>query len=131
MSTPLPLSITRDINGYPMNAEEPALAFAQTGQYVLLVANTVTNVTVPQNPSPTFGGRKLLAKFAYGNPSGGESQVWVLPGASPVLTLPTTTVTETLSVLSPSAREVLPGQVLQFLTAQANIVVSITYYAIN
>jgi hypothetical protein len=131
MATPLPLNIVRDINGYPLNSDDAALAFAPLAQYVLLVANTVTTVTVPQNPSPTFGGRKMLAKFVFGNPSGALSQVWVLPAATPTLTLPTTTVTETLSVLSPAAREVLPGQVLQLLTSQANIVVSISYYAIQ
>ena len=129
MSTPLKL--IRDQNNQPIFSSEIGLQFSDINQYFLLTANVVTNVTVPANNSPSFGSNKMVAIIRYGNPASGMCNVWVLPAASPVLALPTGTVTATTAILSPGAREVVPGQVLQFLTSQANIVVSISYYAIQ
>lgn len=121
---PTPLMITRDIGGYPTTGEESCRRFSGIGQYFTLTASTVKSVTVPSN-----GGSRMMAHFSYGIDTG-NANVWVLPAASPTLTLPNGTVTSTLAELSPVNREVVAGQVLQLLTSQANISVSITYYEI-
>lgn len=125
------LMLTRDQNNQPILSSEIGLKFSDINQYFVLTANVVTSVTVPVNNSPIYGTDKFVAIIRYGNPTGGLSQVLVQPSASPLLVFPTGVVTATKATLSPGSREVVPGQVLQFLTSQANIVVSISYYAIQ
>ena len=127
---PIPLSISKDINGLVTTGEESCRAFTDVAHRFILSANTVEVVTVPQNPTPTFGGRKMMAHFEFAIATG-NPVVWVLPAASPTLTLPDGTVTLTISELNPGPREVIAGQTLQLLTSQADVNVSITYYVIQ
>lgn len=116
--------LTRDVAGYPTTGSQTSHKFSDTAQYFSLTASTVKNVTVPVGK-----GRRFMAKFSYASLTTPPA-VWVQPSASPALTLPTGTVTDTTAELNPSAREVVAGQELQFITAQADVSVSITYYEI-
>jgi hypothetical protein len=119
-----PLSISRDINGFQTTGSESCRKFSDLAQFFTLTASTVKTVTVPLNNSS-----KMMAHFTFSSDTT-PANVWVLPAASPVLALPTGTVTLTTAELNPGQREVVGGQVLQLLTGQAGISVSITYYAI-
>jgi hypothetical protein len=119
-----PLSIVRDINGYPTTGVFQCLSFTDTAQYFTLTANTIKVVTVPVGNYQRLMAN-IKVEIETGNPV-----VWVLPAASPTLTLPSGTVTLTLAEVNPGAKLVLPGQTLQFLTDQTGVSVSITYYII-
>lgn len=116
--------LSRDIAGYPTTGEQTGTKFTDTAQYFTLTASTVENVTVPRT-----GATRMLAKFKVVSLTQ-NAVVWVLPAASPTLTLPTGTVTATTATMNPSAREVVAGQSLQLLTSQADVSVSIEYYEI-
>lgn len=118
------LLLTRDVAGYPTTGSETSRKFSDTAQYFTLTASTVTNVTVPSGSS-----RRMMAHFSYASDTT-PHVVFVQPSSAPALTLPTGTVAATTAELNPSAREVVAGQGLQFLTAQADVSVSITYYEI-
>jgi len=119
-----PLSIIRDINGYPTTGEFQCLVFTNTAQYFTLTANSVTTVTVPA------GNYSRLMANIKAAVAAEDPLVWVLPAASPTLTLPSGTVAATLAELNPGCKVVVPGQVLQFLTSQTGVNVSITYYVL-
>ncbi len=117
--------ITRDIQGYPTTGSKTGLKFSLDGQYFDLTASTVLPVTVPSLPYT-----KAIAVFEYAKTDGAPF-VYVQPSASPTLTAPTGTVTATTAELNPSVREVVSGQVLQFLTEQTNVSVTIKYYELS
>lgn len=121
--------LTRDIAGYPTTGEQTCTRFTDTAQYFTLTGSTVEDVTVPSVTSPHGRPGRLIAKFKLVSLTE-NAVVWVLPSDSPVLTLPTGTVTATTAEMNPSCREVTAGQSLQLLTSQADVSVSITYYEI-
>ena len=84
----------------------------------------MATITVPDED---MGGlKKLIARFSF-TPT---ASVYVLPAASPVLALPVSdTAVATLSELNPRFRSVEKGQTLQLITPDANVYVSISYYA--
>lgn len=127
---PIPLSISKDINGVVTTGNESCRSFTDVAHRFILTANVVTVVTVPQNPTPTFGGKKMMAHFEF-DIATGNPVVWVLPAATPLLTLPNNVVTLTISELNPGPREVIGGQTIQLLTAETGVNVSITYYVIQ
>lgn len=114
--------ITRDIQGYPTTGSKTGLKFSLDGQYFDLAASTALPVTVPSLPYT-----KAIAVIEYAK-TDGVPFVWVQPSASPVLAAPTGVVASTTAELNPGVREVVAGQVLQFLTEQTNVSVSIKYY---
>ena len=130
---PIPLTTTRDINGYQTTGSQSGRRFSDLTQYFELSATpaTVTSVTVPPNPNPTFGGSRMLACFEFYDPAGNVPGVWILPAATPTLGLPSGTVTVGTQELNPQNREVNPGQVLQFISSAASVQISIAYYAIQ
>ena len=123
ISLPQRLSISRDDNGYPTTGEYTCLSFT-LGQYFTLTANTIKVVTVPNYPYLRLMA-DIKVEIETGNPV-----VWVLPAATPTLTLPNGTVTETHAEVNPECKVVYPNQVLQFLTDQTGVTVSITYYVL-
>jgi len=118
-----PLTIVRDINGYPTTGSETAFPFTDTNQYFFLTPNTPFVVTVPRgNYARLVAYFKYFISTAPGNPG-----VFIQPSATPTLTIPTTTLAATTAELNPSARLVLPGQTLQLITTQAGVGVGISY----
>lgn len=116
-----PLSLTRDVNGYPTTGQRTSMKFSDLNQYFTLTQNAVKTVTVPVNNSS-----RMMAVFTYSS----GANVFVLPASTPTLTAPNGTVTATLATMNPGAREVVGGQVLQMLTDQTGVIISISYYAI-
>lgn len=116
--------LSRDVAGYPTTGEQTSVPFSNTGAYFQLTPGVPTNVTVP----PTFS-TNVLARFSYGN--GIENPVvFVKNGASPVISFPSTSVQESDIEINPSARQVKSGDVIQFLSSQTNISVSVSFYEI-
>jgi len=115
----LPLHIVRDIQGYVTNGAQMARNFPNVVARVLLTANTVKSITVPSDQ-----GAKLIAYFSFNK----AADVFVQPGASPVLAFPSGTADTDPSELNPIARVVTAGQTLQFLTSAATVYVTISYY---
>lgn len=115
----------RDINGFVITTLG-ARAQSPINQYFTLTASTVKTVTVPNSSA-----RNYVAFFKY-TPG---TDVWMLPAATPTLTLPTGTVTETLAVLRPETALVIPGQTLQFIyvtqtgSGMYDVAVGIEYYS--
>ena len=118
-------NITRDINSYPSTGSFTCMQATDTAYQVILTANTVATVTVPG----AANANRLMAKITYAIATG-NPVVWCRPSSTGTLVLPTTTATATIDVLNPSAIEVKVGQVLQLLTAQSAVNVSIAYYAL-
>lgn len=128
---PIPLSISKDINGLVTTGDESCRSFSDVVQSIILTANTIHTFTVPQNPTPTFGGKKMMAHFEFAIATG-NPVVWVLPSATPTLTLPTTSAAAAANAeLNPGPREVVAGQTIQLLTAETAVNVCITYYVIQ
>jgi hypothetical protein len=93
--------LTRDVAG--MNGF--GIAFAQDGQATSLAANTEKHFTVPSN-YPHW-----IAVFSY-TPG---SNIWVDGITTAVV--PSTSFAATTAELNPSARAVVAGQTLSFITA--------------
>jgi len=129
----IPLTTTRDINGYMTTGSQTGRRPSDTAIYFTMnvTPGTVTSVTVPANSNPTFGSQRMVAYFRFADPLRGNPAVWVQPSASPTITLPSATVASTTAELNPIAWEVVPGQVLQFISPEAGDMVSIVFYAIQ
>lgn len=122
-SQPKPYTITRDIQGYPSSGTQMGKHFSEFTQSFLLTATTVLPVTVPLTATAKM---VMYINFSYG------ATVLISPAASPTLIEPTGTVTLGISeiVLNGSARNVIGGQALQFLTADTGVYVTLSYYSI-
>lgn len=115
----LPLHIIRDIQGFATNGGQMGRNFPNIVSRFELTANSVTSITVPSTE-----GAKLIAYFSFSK----AADVFVQPGSSPTLTLPTGTPDANPSELNPIARVVTAGETLQFLTAASTVYVTISYY---
>lgn len=104
------------------------LPFSEDNGYVVLTASTVKSITVPSS----LDGNTFLAFFTYSL----GADVWVLPSASPVLTVPDGVYTATKAQLNPAARLVVPGQTIQLIYANTAfagtpVSVGITYLKVT
>ena len=108
--------ITRDTSG----AVGFGLPFSDQGARIVLGASSLQTFTVPTGPALRY-----LAIFSY---SAGAN-VWVQLNGS-ALTLPSSSAESTQSELNPTAREVLPGDVIQLISSAADAAVSVKYYAL-
>lgn len=120
MSNGTKLNLIRDINGYATQG----VPFSDKNIYFSLTQNSVTNVTIPATWSDASYAMYMLVTTG--------KNVYVLPAASPTLTAPTGTPTATLAqLINPNfpIRTVVPGQALQFLTADTGVDVSLCFYA--
>lgn len=115
----LPLQITRDNQGYMTSGGQTCRDFATYIQRFELTATDVFTIDVPTSQGP-----KLIAYFSFNK----AADVFVQPGASPTLTFPDGTADTNPSELNPIARIVYSGQVLQFLTGDADVYVTISYF---
>lgn len=116
-----PLILTRDINGYVAYG----LPFITDNDYqynMVIAANTVTTVTVPGVSTQRFE-----AIFSFG--SGVE--VFVSNVASPTIALPTSTPTQTLAQQNPVARNVAGASTLQFISANDDAYITVSFYALQ
>src|ERR1700678_4391343 len=116
---------TRDINNVP-GTTLSCYKFSDSNQDCTLTAGDITTVVVPAN----LPSKQYVAIFTYTN----GADVFVLPSATPTLTLPTGTVRTTTAQFRPKMRLVSPGQTLQLLYSNASsnvttVSVSISYYA--
>lgn len=123
MSTPF--IIARDINGYPTTGNYSCHRPSDTGYQVILTANTVATVTVPASSNSS----QVIAKFTYAIATG-NPVVWARPNNASALVLATTTATATVDELNPDCWQLSSGQVIQLLTAQTGVNVSIMYYSL-
>lgn len=121
-------ALTRDINGY----NGFGLKFTDTAYSCTLAAASDTTLTVPAKS--TLGGAAyskdaeptLIAIFSY---SPGES-VWVALNTTAAVPAGAT-FAATASELNPSARQVVGGDVIHFISATANVDVSVSFYWIT
>jgi|SRR5271170_7378315 len=122
-----PLLLARDTGGFVTSGKYSAKAFSDTILYFSLVSGTVTKATIPNIGNQSMYGNNVVAEFSIVSASE-NAQVWVSPLASPAITLPTSTVTATRAELNPIARVLTGGQIIQLLTEQEDVVVSIACY---
>lgn len=125
-------SQSRDAGGYIIR-QGNALQFTPINHYFTLTegAGSPTSVVVPNSSS----ANAYVAEIRLGN-LGTNGAVFLLPAASPTLTLPNGTAALTLATIVPQDGlrcVVVAGQTLQFLYTSAGdsdvIDVSISYYA--
>lgn len=126
----IPLNISRDITGNPTTGTLTGLKPSDICYYFTLTQDTVKTMLVPGNAFPITSqsissAPRTLCYFTFG----GTGDVWVLPSSAPTLTLPSGTVTATTAILNPTAKELVAGQTLQFLTHGTDVVVGLQFYA--
>lgn len=97
-------NLTKDIGGY----NGFGISFSQDGEGTFLAANTEQHFTVPSNHP------KWLAIFSF-TPG---ANIWV-DGIN-TAALPTSSFSSTTAELNPSARAVVAGQKLSFITGDTN-----------
>lgn len=125
-----PLSTPREIFGSDRTNHGCTREFSNINYTFLLTANTVATFTVPTtiDIDPIRDLRQLIAFFTF-TP---DSTVYVLPDSAPVLALPATDVpAQTLAQINPEGRNVERGQVIQFLTPDTDVYVSVEIYSIG
>jgi hypothetical protein len=117
-----PLHIMKDINGFPTTGTLTGLDFPTYTQTAILTADTVKTFTVPNSASG-----KMIAYFGVSK----SADLFVKSGNATTLIVPTGTVTLDTSELNPSPRVVFAGQVIQFLSPQADTYLVVTYYDVQ
>lgn len=111
------LEFTQDINSF--NAYAPP--FTDTGFNTTLAANVAQSLIIPSIPISDY--KRWTAVFSY---SPGK-QVFVANNAT--ATVPGGAFSQSASDLLPTARSVLPGDTLSFITPDANSYVRVNLYA--
>lgn len=107
-------SVIRDIQSFSI-AANTGLPFSDINfRFTLTDNTTVKTLTIPATSDPSQNSYTAVIKYGVQGPE--FPVVWVLPAATPTLTLPDGTPTASLSQLNPEVRTVVPGQVIQFLS---------------
>lgn len=126
MSFVTPFSMTRDVGGY----NGFGLEFTNTAYSATLGAASATPLTIPGDGA--MGGGKtqtknwFLAIFIY-TPG---AEVWVANNTTAAVPAGAS-FAATLSEMNPAARLVRSADVLSFITAAANVSVSVLLFALN
>ena len=112
--------MTRDINGY----NGFGVPFSDTNFQVVLTSMVHRTITVPLSPYPEYDDWIALFSFDPG------SRVWVANNT--VATVPAVgPFVLTASQLNPSGRFCEGGDVIDFVTDQALVVVGVSFYVVS
>ena len=113
---------TSDIQIFDLNGRttytDAGRSFTPINIRIVLQSNTVFSLVVPYpSGSPNAQGQSLPSAYtAYFNYGGTAYGIWVLPAATPTITLPPVgSYDMSQAQLNPRVRRVLPGQTLQFI----------------
>lgn len=109
--------ITRDVQGQFTSGSKMCHPFSNNIEWIALTANTPASFTVP-GVSTDF----IVLEFSY---SAGAN-VLVQPSASPTLAVPGSTPAAVVFELNPAIRQVRGGTVMQFLTTQSNMFLTVS-----
>lgn len=112
-------SMIRDINGY----NGFGLPFTDTGTSTTLAADVEQTLTVLANPDAIY--KRYLAIFSY------QVGTNVFVNLNATAAVPGSSFVATTTELNPTARVVVPGDVLHFITHDTNAYVQVSYYAIQ
>jgi hypothetical protein len=110
-----PFNMTRDINGF----NGFGLPFSDTKYSGILTTGAAQAITIPSAHA------RYLAIFAF-DPG---TSVWVSNGHTAVY--PTGAVSTTNSSLNPTARMVMAGDVLSFITSDTSVEFGVVLYAVE
>lgn len=122
---PTNFKIINDIDGKQITGSTTASKLSVNNQFISLAADTVAAITVPIIPGIVEGTLFAIITAARVSTSV-PVRVWILPAASPTLTLPTT-LANTLASLTDTRTSLIPGQTIQ-LRSRVAADVSIQYY---
>jgi len=120
-----PLQITRDVQGYATSGQQMGRDYPDLAQQVELTASTAKSITVPVNSSS-----RMLACIAI---TPGKS-VFMTRNYNGTIAVPTGTLTAAPVEMIPQAaanRIVYGGDVLQFITPDSNVYLTISYYEVT
>lgn len=130
MATLTRLKLIRDDGSFPQTLPDSSRDFASLNQQLLLTADTVATVVVPDDidyGASVLGSGRMMAYFRVSP----NKTLLVLPAATPALALPINdTEAATLAQMNPGGRVVTPGQTLQLITPDTDVYVVIEYYGI-
>ena len=120
-----PLQITRDVQGYATSGQQMGRDYPDLAQQIELAASTAQSITVPVNSSS-----RMLACIAV---TPGKT-VFMTRNYGSTIVLPTGTLTAVPVEMIPQAaanRIVNGGDVLQFITPDSAVYLTISYYEVT
>jgi hypothetical protein len=113
------MTFARDSGGQNTFAPD----FSKQNYHTILSALEEQTLTVPQSSQPDFPN--YAAIFSV------EPGLKVYVALNGEATVPSGSFEQTLSQLNPTARRVMPGDVLHFITSETTAIVSVSFYAIK
>ena len=117
MATNSNFYINRDVQGEYTSGSKMCHPFSGDIEWVALTASTPASFTVPG-----LSTDYVVCEFSY---SAGAN-VLVQPSASPTLAVPGSTPSAVAFELNPAMRQVRGGTVLQFLTTQTGVFLTVS-----
>lgn len=113
------LIMARDATGQNTFAPD----FSEQNYQTILSSGVEQTLTVPQSLQPEFPN--YIAIFSI------EPGLKVYVSLNETATVPGGSFAQTPSQLNPTARRVMPGNVLHFITSETTAIVNVSFYAIK